>query len=92
MIRSFRHKGVETFFKTGVKSGIQPQHAGRLTILLTTLDAARTPRDMAGPGWDFHALRGGLDDHFAVKVNGNWRLTFAFEGEDAILVDYRDYH
>ncbi|MDD0946220.1 type II toxin-antitoxin system RelE/ParE family toxin, partial [Xylella fastidiosa subsp. multiplex] len=24
--------------------------------------------------------------------NGNYRLTFAFEGEDAILVDYQDYH
>jgi proteic killer suppression protein len=25
-------------------------------------------------------------------VNGNWRMTFRFEGKDAILVDYRDYH
>jgi hypothetical protein len=23
---------------------------------------------------------------------GNWRLTFAFENGDAILVDYQDYH
>jgi proteic killer suppression protein len=27
-----------------------------------------------------------------VKVNGNWRFSFAFEGQDAILVDYQDYH
>jgi proteic killer suppression protein len=25
-------------------------------------------------------------------VSGNWRLTFKFEGEDAIQIDYRDYH
>jgi len=25
-------------------------------------------------------------------VNGNWRLTFRFEGDDAVLVDYHDYH
>jgi len=25
-------------------------------------------------------------------VNGNWRLTFTFERENAILVDYQDYH
>jgi plasmid maintenance system killer protein len=25
-------------------------------------------------------------------VSGNWRLTFLFEGEDAVLVDYQDYH
>ncbi|HEY6937261.1 MAG TPA: type II toxin-antitoxin system RelE/ParE family toxin [Terriglobales bacterium] len=27
-----------------------------------------------------------------MAVSGNWRLTFAFEGEDAVLVDYQDYH
>jgi hypothetical protein len=30
--------------------------------------------------------------HWSVYVSGNWRLTFAFEDEDAILVDYQDYH
>jgi hypothetical protein len=27
-----------------------------------------------------------------VRVSGNWRLAFAFDCEDAILVDYQDYH
>jgi proteic killer suppression protein len=27
-----------------------------------------------------------------VDVSGNWRLTFTFEREDAVLVDYHDYH
>ena len=31
-----------------------------------------------------------LKGHWSVKVNENWRLTFRFEGEDAILVDYQD--
>ena len=84
--------GIEKFFKTGSKAGIQPQHARKLTILLTTLDAAKAPRDMSAPGWDFHPLTADLNGHYAVKVNANWRLTFAFEGEDAILVDYQDYH
>jgi len=44
------------------------------------------------PGWKFHALKGALAGHFAVTVNKNWRLTFTFEGEDAVLVDYQDYH
>ncbi len=47
---------------------------------------------MNAPGWGLHPLRGELADHWSVKVNGNWRLTFAFEGENAILVDYQDYH
>ena len=44
------------------------------------------------PGWDLHPLKGGLADHWSIKVNGNWRMTFTFEDEDAILVDYQDYH
>ena len=39
-----------------------------------------------------HPLRGNLQGHWSVTVSGNWRMTFAFEGEDAVLVDYQDYH
>ena len=44
------------------------------------------------PGWRLHELQGTLLGHFAVTVNGNWRMTFMFEAENAILVDYQDYH
>jgi RelE-like toxin of type II toxin-antitoxin system HigB len=44
------------------------------------------------PGCKRHPLKGDEKGHWAVWVSGNWRLTFKFEGEDAILVDYRDYH
>jgi toxin HigB-1 len=44
------------------------------------------------PGWDWRPLKSDLAGHWAVKVNGNWRLPFSFEGSDAILVDYQDYH
>jgi len=47
---------------------------------------------MNSPGWNLHPLTGDLKHHWSVKVNGNWRLTFRFEGKDAILVDYQDYH
>jgi len=92
VIKSFRHRGLEQFFKTGSKEGIQPAHEARLRILLTTLNLASTPHDMNRPGWNYHALQGDLKGHWAVKVNKNWRITFSFEGEDAILVDYRDSH
>jgi proteic killer suppression protein len=42
-IRTFRHRGVEKFFRTGSKAGIQPKHEARLRILLTTLNLASTP-------------------------------------------------
>ena len=92
MIKTFRHKGVDQFFKTGSKAGIQPRHAERLRKQLFALDNALQPTDMNAPGWRLHRLKGELANHWSVDVSGNWRLTFAFEGEDAILVDYQDYH
>ena len=92
MIRSYRHKGLQLFAETGSKAGIQPAHAKKLRILLTALDAASRPADMNAPGYGLHPLRGNLEGQWAVGVSGNWRLTFAFIGEDAILVDYQDYH
>lgn len=92
MIKSFRHKGVERFFRTGSKGGIQPKHAERLRKQLFALDNAKMPTDMDAPGWRLHLLRGDLAGHWSVDVSGNWRLTFAFEGKDTVLVDYQDYH
>lgn len=92
MIKTFRHKGLAAFFLDGNKAGIQAHHAGRLRVLLTALDEAFGPQDMNPPAWRLHALRGDLRDHWAVWVNGNWRLTFTFEDGNAILLDYQDYH
>jgi proteic killer suppression protein len=92
MIKSFRHKGVEQFFMTGAKAGIQPKHAKRLSLQLFALNRAIVPEDMNLPGWQWHALQGEFAGYWAVSVNGNWRVTYTFEGKDAVLVDYQDYH
>ena len=92
MIRSFRHKGIERFFRSGSRAGIQVAHAPRLARQLSALDAAKRPEDMNRPGWDWHPLKDNPSGHWSVSVNGNWRLTFTFENGDAVLVDYQDYH
>jgi proteic killer suppression protein len=92
MIKSFRHRGVEKFFRTGSKAGIQAKHASKLRLQLFALDNAKAPGNMSAPGWRLHRLTGQLTDHWAISVSGNWRLTFKFDGEDAILVDYQDHH
>ena len=92
MIKSFRHKGLEDFFRTGSKAGIQPAHAKRLRLQLAALDAAIDSQGMNLPGWKLHELAGDLAGHCAVSVSGNWRLTFKFEDQDAVLVNYQDYH
>jgi proteic killer suppression protein len=83
MIKSFLHKGVKAFFETGSRAGIRPDHARRLAIQLAFLNAASSPAGMNYPGWKLHSLSHDLSGHWAITVNGNWRL---------ILVDYQDYH
>ncbi|AHC16654.1 type II toxin-antitoxin system RelE/ParE family toxin [Salinispira pacifica] len=92
MIKSFRHKGLEEFFFTGKKKGINPDHAGKLSRILDRLDASITVQDMALPGYKLHKLSGNEKDIWSVWVNGNWRITFFFEEGNAYIVDYRDYH
>ncbi len=92
MIKSFAHKGLKEFYETGSKKGIQPDHAPKLGRMLDRLDASIDPQDMNLPGYRLHPLKGDREDMWSVTVNGNWRLTFYFEGEDAYLVDYVDYH
>ena len=92
MIKSFRHKGLQTFFERGTKAGIQAAHAPKLSRQLARLDAAQSAQDMNLPGWGLHSLHGDQKGHWSVSVNGNWRMTFTFDGTDAVLVDYQDYH
>ena len=92
MIVSFKHKGLERFFKTGNQSGIQSNHARRLQLILGRLNASTKPRDMNLPGLSLHQLTGDRSDIWSVKVSGNWRVTFRMNCEDAEIVNYEDYH
>jgi toxin HigB-1 len=92
MITSFAHKGLEKFFLTGNKAGIQPNHAAKLARQLAMLNVTKSPQEVGLPGWRLHQLTGSLSGHWAISVSGNWRLTFCFIGEHAEIVDYRDYH
>ncbi len=92
MIRRFRHRGLQQFFETGSKAGIQAQHAERLRLILAQLNAAAKPEDMALPGLVLHSLKGNRKGYWSVQVSGNWRITFVFVGSNADMVDYEDYH
>lgn len=92
MIKSFAHKGLERFFTTGSKSGIQAKHATKLRMQLTALHTAVTIDDMHAPGWRLHQLQGDRKDLWSITVSGNWRITFRFEDGNAYIVKYEDYH
>ena len=92
MIVSFRHKGLEAFYRLGTTKGIQSAHAAKLARILTLLDVASSADDINLPGLKLHPLKGDLKGHWSMWVNGNWRVTFRFIDNDVELVDYQDYH
>lgn len=93
MIKDFRHKGLKRFFETSNTKGIQADHANKLRLQLSALEAAKGLNDLnAFPQWRLHALQGKEAGQYAIQANGNWRLTFMFEDGDVILLDYQDYH
>ena len=92
MIKGFAHKGLERFYRTGSKAGIQARQARRLRLILTNLDQAESSEDMNLPGLGLHELKGKREGFWAVRVSGNWRVTFRFAGRDAETVNYEDYH
>ena len=92
MIKSFKHRGLERFYLRGTTAGIQVAHAKRLRLILSNLDQAESPDDMDLPGLRLHPLRGDKKGVWSVSVSGNWRVTFRFNGRDAEIVNYEDYH
>ena len=92
MIRSFKHKGLERYFTKSDQRGILAQSAVRIERMLDRLDASAASGDMNVPGYRFQPLKSARAGEYAVSVSGNWRITFRFDGEDAIDVNLEDYH
>jgi len=92
VIRSFRSKGLRRFAERGDASRLNVQSPDRIRRILLALDAAKSPDSMNVPGFRFHALKGRERRRYAVNASGNWRVTVAWDGEDAVDVDLEDYH
>lgn len=92
MIKNFKHKGLEKFFRQGIVAGINARHAKKLGYILAMLNSADVPTDMDAPSLKFHELKLNRKGDYSVTVNGNWRVTFQFENGDAYVVNYEDYH
>lgn len=92
MIKTFAHKGLEDFFYDGSRKGIQPKQAQKIADILDLLDAAVRAGDMNFPGSGLHQMKGDREGEWAVKVSGNWRITFKFSGGHAYQVNLEDYH
>jgi len=92
VIKHFQHKGLERFFRHGETKGVLAHHQSRIQRILDLLDDACEPQDLKIPGMFLHPLKGGRKGQWAMTVSGNWRITFAFDGEDVVIVNLEDYH
>jgi len=92
VIVGFRHKALERLYRDGSKRGVQADHVPKLLRILSLLDVAQSPDDVAIPSFRTHQLKGDLAGHWSIWVNGNWRVTFRFVDGDVEVVDYQDYH
>lgn len=92
MIRTFRHKGLKALYEGKRSAKIVRSHVSKLERILSALDEASGPHELGLPGYRLHRLKGKSKGYFSVWVSGSWRVTFRFEGVDAVDVDYTDYH
>lgn len=92
MITGFKHRGLKRFFEKGDSRGLHASHVPRIRLLLARLHAATDVHDLDAPGHRLHPLKGDRSGQWAIDVSGKWRITFRFEGQDCLDVNYEDYH
>ena len=92
MIETFRHKGLRRLYEESDRSGIRSDLVEKVKKILSALEAANGPEDMALPLFRFHPLTGDRRGSYSVTVKTNWRVTFRFQDGAAYDVNLEDYH
>ena len=92
MIESIKHKGLKRLYEKNDRSGIRPDLVDKVQKILSALEAADGPGDMALPLFRFHSLAGDRRGTYSVTVKANWRVTFSFRQGAACDLDLEDYH
>jgi len=92
VIETIKHKGLRRLYENNDRSGIRPDMVDKVQKLLSALEAADSPVDMALPMFRFHRLTGDRRGTYSVTVKANWRVTFGFHNGAAYDVNLEDYH
>ena len=87
-----RHKGLRALAEQ-VRARLLPGDlVPKLRRVLTLLDEARDPRDLAQPGYRLHPLKGDMAGLWSIRMSGNGRVVFRLEENEAVDADLVDYH
>jgi proteic killer suppression protein len=92
MIVTFVSKGLAELFERRKTAKLDAKLQPKILRILDALDRATRPEEMRIPGFNFHPLKGFNPTRYSVHVNGPWCVTFAFDGDNAIAVDFEQYH
>ena len=92
MIVSFRSRRLRRFWEKNDVCKLSPEWIDKNSMILDRLDQSIVPEDLDLPGLDFHPLKGDMKGRYAVTVQSNWRISFAWEDGDAVDADLEDYH
>jgi len=92
VIGTIKHKGLRWLHEKNDRSGIRTDLVDKAQKILSSLEAADAPEDMALPMFRFHPLTGDRRGTYSVTVKGNWRVTFRFHNGAAYDVNLEDYH
>ena len=88
-----RHKGLRALAEQDRRRQLPGDLVPKLRRVLTLLDEARNPGDLATqPGYRLHRLKGDMAGLWSIRVSGNWRVVFRFEDNEAVDMDLVDCH
>jgi len=87
-----RHKGLRALHEKDDPALLSADLVSRLRRILVRLQDATRPGDADAPGFRPHPLKGDRAGEWSVRVSGNWRVVFRFEGGEVVDVDLVDYH
>ena len=90
MIKSFKDKSLEKLLNGDTPSTTSQQK--KIKTRLEVIDSASKVESIRLIGYDLHELKGHRKGTWAIKITGNWRITFRFENGLAYDVNYEDYH
>jgi proteic killer suppression protein len=92
MIRSIKGAATRQFMERG-KSKFSGLDEGLARRRLTALNVARKLDDISRlRSVGLHKLTRDRAGHWAIRVNGPWRIVFRFDDGDAFEVEIVDYH
>lgn len=93
VIRSFANAETERFFATGKSRRLPTEILKRAAMRIGQVDAATRIEDLRlPPSNQLEKLSGDRDGQWSIRINGQWRVCFRFEGGHAFELEVVDYH